>query len=240
MLTLNKKSLLLKLLKKVKKKSFEDDQGLNDFDSNFPTNDPENYLSKDQKIDLIEEKFREIFQILNLNLEDPSLQKSPKRIAKMYVNELFYGLDEKKYPKMYLLDHLDDDEMPTSGNIIFINNINLQSICEHHFMPIVGFVHIAYIPQKKIIGLSKINRLVDFHAKKPQLQERLTKDILKDLSDTLQTPDVAVFSSATHLCVTFRGIKDKNSFTSCYQLRGKFKLEKHYRNEFLSQIPKKQ
>jgi GTP cyclohydrolase IA len=238
MKTLNKKSLLLKLLKKVKKKSFEDEQDFNENDLNLPSNDSDNYLSEDQKIDLLEEKFREIFQILNLNLDDPSLQKSPRRIAKMYVKELFYGLDDKKYPRTYLLDHLDDDEMPTSGNIIFINNINLQSICEHHFMPITGFVHIAYIPQNKIIGLSKINRLVDFHAKKPQLQERLTKDILNDLSEMLQTPDVAVFSSATHLCVTFRGIKDKNSFTSCYQLKGKFKLEKHYRNEFLSQIPK--
>lgn len=178
------------------------------------------FKSREEKIEQITFHFGKIMEALNLNLEDPSLKDTPKRVAKMYVNEAFKGLEQEGFPKISLFENdYRYDEM------IIINNITLFSYCEHHFVPFMGKVHVAYYPNKKVIGLSKINRLIDFISKKPQVQERLTVEIARTLSKLLETEDVAVYIEANHLCVASRGIKDTNSCTKTGFYLGKFKNE---------------
>jgi GTP cyclohydrolase IA len=189
-----------------------------------------NGLSSDQKIQKITTHFAEIMKVLGLDLKDDSLSDTPRRIAKMYVNEIFGGLDVENFPKMTVIDNkMDYDQM------VCIQDIEVISTCEHHFQPIDGFATIAYIPNKKVIGLSKINRIVEFFSRRPQVQERLTKQIADCLQYILGTNDVAVHINAKHYCVIARGIQDTHSTTTTSDLRGHFKTRSETRSEFLQQ-----
>jgi len=183
--------------------------------------------SEDDKIAAIEEKFAEIMDILGLDLTDDSLRGTPKRVAKMYVKEIFNGLNPTNKTKMALFENkYKYNEMLVEKNISFYSN------CEHHFVPIMGKAHIAYISNGTVVGLSKLNRLVDYFAKRPQVQERLTMQIAKELQKDLGTDDVAVLIDAKHLCVASRGVEDDTSSTVTAFYGGKFKDEK-VREEFL-------
>ena len=183
--------------------------------------------SEDDKIAAVEEKFAEIMDILGLDLTDDSLRGTPKRVSKMYVKEIFNGLNPANKPKMALFENkYKYNEMLVEKNISFYSN------CEHHFVPIMGKAHIAYISNGTVVGLSKLNRLVDYFAKRPQVQERLTMQIAKELQKDLGTDDVAVLIDAKHLCVASRGVEDDTSSTVTAFYGGKFKDEK-VREEFL-------
>lgn len=187
-------------------------------------------LDDDLKIELIEEKFREIMHVLGLDLNDDSLKGTPHRVAKMYVKEIFSGLNPDNKPQAALFDNkYKYNEMLVEKDITFYSN------CEHHFVPIIGKAHIAYISSGKVIGLSKINRIVQYYAKRPQVQERLTIQIANELKSILQTEDVAVMISAHHLCVSSRGIQDINSSTITSSYSGRFNSEQT-RNEFIQYI----
>ncbi|WP_299184873.1 GTP cyclohydrolase I FolE [uncultured Aquimarina sp.] len=188
--------------------------------------------SDEDKIKNIQHHFAEIMKELGLDLTDDSLSGTPYRFAKMYVKELFYGLNPKNRPKTSIFENKYGYQ-----KMLVEQNINIDSSCEHHFLPIVGTAHVGYIPKDKVIGLSKINRLVDYYAHRPQVQERLCLQILKDLQETLGTEDVIVVIQAKHLCVSSRGIKDKSSFTTTIEYRGKF-VEPDTRKEFFDVINK--
>ncbi len=188
--------------------------------------------SDGDKIKNIQYHFSEIMKELGLDLTDDSLSGTPYRVAKMYVKELFYGLNPKNRPKTSVFENRYGYK-----KIVVEQNINIDSSCEHHFLPIVGTAHVGYIPNEKVIGLSKINRLVDYYAHRPQVQERLCLQILKDLQQTLNTEDVIVVVNAKHLCVSSRGIQDKTSFTTTLEYGGKFTATT-FRNEFLRIIEK--
>ena len=165
-------------------------------------------ISDDQKKEKIEALFAKIMDVMGLDLTDDSLRGTPKRVAKMYIEEIFSGLNPANKPKVALFDNkYRYNQMLVEKNITFYSN------CEHHFVPIIGKAHIAYISSGKVIGLSKLNRIVQYYAKRPQVQERLTNQIAMDLKSTLQTEDVAVIIDAKHLCVSSRGIKDDTSTT---------------------------
>lgn len=183
--------------------------------------------SDDEKIRNIQYHFGKIMEELGLDLSDDSLSGTPYRFAKMYVKELFYGLNPENKPKLSVFDN-----KYSYKKILVEQNITIDSACEHHFLPMIGHAHIAYIPKEKVIGLSKINRLVDYYARRPQVQERLSLQILNDLQDALKTKDVIVMICAKHLCVSSRGIKDKDSFTTTIEYGGAFE-EKQIRDEFL-------
>ena len=189
--------------------------------------------SDQQKIEAIQKYFAKIMEELGLDLTDDSLSGTPYRFAKMYVKELFYGLDPSKKPKISTFNNKYGYK-----KMLIEQNITIDSACEHHFLPIVGHAHIAYVPNKKVIGLSKINRLVDYYSHRPQVQERLCLQILKDLQQSLETNDVIVVINAKHLCVSSRGIKDKNSFTTTTEYGGVFE-DINYRNEFFSSLSSK-
>ncbi|XGC79734.1 GTP cyclohydrolase I FolE [Bdellovibrio bacteriovorus] len=196
-----------------------------------PTPMIHNGLSNEEKIEKITEKFTEIMEVLGLDLTDDSLGDTPRRVAKMYVNEVFAGLDAKKFPKMTVIENkMNYDQM------IVVQSISCLSFCEHHFLPIDGFATVAYIPNQKVIGLSKINRIVQYFARRPQVQERLTKQIADCLQYILDTEHVAVHINAKHYCVVMRGIEDTGSTTSTADLRGHFKTRQETREEFLQQI----
>lgn len=179
----------------------------------------------------IEKNFREIMETLGLDLTDDSLIDTPRRVAKMYVNEIFWGLDYKNFPKCTTIENkMKVDEM------IIERNINVQSNCEHHFVVIDGTCDIAYIPQNRVLGLSKLNRVVEFFSKRPQVQERLTGQIFHALCFILGTEDVAVRIKAQHYCVKSRGVEDVGSDTVTSKLGGVFKTEPEARTEFLSLI----
>lgn len=185
--------------------------------------------SDEEKIDLIEKKFIDILQILGLDLTDDSLAETPRRVAKMYVNEIFSGLNPANFPKMTVLDNkMKYDQM------IVLQDIRVLSCCEHHIQTIEGFATVAYIPGKKVIGLSKLNRIVDFFSRRPQVQERLTKQIADCLQLVLETPHVAVHINAKHYCMIARGVQDSNTSTVTTDLRGDFKMRPDTREEFLS------
>lgn len=187
-----------------------------------------NSYSDDEKMEIIEKKFTEIMEVLGLDLSDDSLAETPKRMAKMYVRELFSGLDPANFPKMTVLENkMKYDQM------IVVQNINVLSVCEHHFQTIQGFATVAYIPGKKVVGLSKINRVVEYFARRPQVQERLTKQIADCLQIVLESDHVAVHINAKHFCVIARGIQDANSSTVTSDLRGDFKERPETRKEFL-------
>lgn len=185
-------------------------------------------LSAEEKYQKIKASMTEVVQTLGLDLADDSLAETPHRIAKMYVYEVFSGLDYENFPSMSLIENkMQVDEM------VKVSDIDLTSTCEHHFITIDGSARVAYIPGKKIIGLSKINRLVRFFAQRPQVQERLTQQVLVALQTLLETENVAVSIEATHYCVKSRGVMDVNSKTSTTALGGVFKSNIHTRAEFL-------
>ncbi len=187
-------------------------------------------LSDEMKIELIAKHFKEIMLTLGLDLNDDSLRGTPQRVAKMYVNEIFSGLNPANKPKAKLFENrYRYDEMLVEKDITFYSN------CEHHFVPIFGKAHCAYISSGKVIGLSKINRIVQYYAKRPQVQERLTVQIANELRETLQTEHVAVVLDASHMCVSSRGIGDASSKTVTAQYFGKFQ-EEGFKNEFLKHI----
>ncbi len=189
----------------------------------------ENGLSNEQKYELIRGQMSEMMATLGLNLEDDSLQETPHRVAKMYVFEIFSGLDYENFPKIAMIDNkMGVEEM------VKVRDISLVSSCEHHFVTIDGTAKVAYVPGKKIIGLSKINRMVQFFSKRPQVQERLTQQILIALQTLLETDDVAVSVCATHYCVKSRGVMDVNSATETTALGGAFKSNDRTRAEFLA------
>ena len=172
------------------------------------------------KIDLITEKFKDIVEILGFDLTNDSIKDTPKRVAKMYVNEVFKGLNPKNKPEITVFKNTYDYHTP-----LVELNIPFTSFCEHHFVPIQGKASIAYIPKDFVIGLSKIHRLVDFYARRPQVQERLTMQILQELSNTLETKDVGVVLKATHSCISCRGVEDLGSSTITSVFQGQIKNE---------------
>lgn len=189
----------------------------------------ENGLSNEQKYELIRGNMAEVMAALGLNLEDDSLQETPHRIAKMYVHELFGGLDYENFPKLSVIENkMGVEEM------VKVRDISVLSTCEHHFVTIDGVAKVAYIPSNRIIGLSKINRIVHFFAKRPQVQERLTQQILVALQTILETENVAVSIQAAHYCVKARGVVDVNSETETTALGGEFKSNDRTRAEFLA------
>lgn len=188
-----------------------------------------NALSSDNKYQRIKDAMTTVVETLGLDLSDDSLRETPHRIAKMYVSEIFGGLDYGNFPKMSVIENkMQVDEM------VKVSDIHICSTCEHHFVTIDGFAKVAYIPKNKIIGLSKINRLVRFFAQRPQVQERLTQQVLISLQTLLETENVAVSIDATHFCVKSRGVMDTHSHTSTTALGGIFKSNVHTRAEFLN------
>jgi GTP cyclohydrolase IA len=187
-------------------------------------------LDDNQKIEIIEAHFREIMLTLGLDLADDSLKGTPYRVAKMYVKEIFSGLNPKNKPKAALFENKYG-----YGEMLIEKNVTLYSNCEHHFVPIVGVAHVAYFSNGKVIGLSKINRIVQYFAKRPQVQERLNIQIANELKSVLETEDVAVLIDAKHLCVSSRGVEDRSSSTITAHYSGKFQ-EDAVKNEFLLHI----
>ncbi len=186
-------------------------------------------LTRDQKFDRIKASMTAVVTTLGLDLSDDSLCETPHRIAKMYVDELFSGLDYSNFPKISLIDNkMRVEEM------IKISDIGVISTCEHHFVTIDGSSRVAYIPKDKIIGLSKVNRIVKFFARRPQVQERLTQQVLVALQALLETDDVAVTIDATHYCVKSRGVMDASSRTQTTSLGGRFRADDRTRAEFLA------
>ncbi|GAA3514398.1 GTP cyclohydrolase I FolE [Aquimarina addita] len=182
-----------------------------------PLRDDAFSISNAEKIERIQDHFYKIMETLGLDLTDDSLSGTPYRYAKMYVTELFYGLDPANRPKISTFENKYGYQ-----KMLVEQDINIDSSCEHHFLPIVGNAHVGYIPKDKVVGLSKINRLVDYYAHRPQVQERLCLQILNDLQNTLETEDVIVVVQAKHLCVSSRGIKDKDSLTTTQEYGGVF------------------
>lgn len=187
-------------------------------------------LSNSEKIDIIKDDVQHILETLGLDLNDDSLQGTPNRVAKMFVNEIFGGLDPDKKPSSSTFEN-----KYKYGEMLVEKNITVYSTCEHHLLPIVGRAHVAYISNGTVVGLSKMNRIVDYFAKRPQVQERLTIQIVKELQSVLNTEDVACVIDAKHLCVNSRGIRDIESSTVTSEFGGKFKT-KDVRREFLDYI----
>ncbi|WP_281542606.1 GTP cyclohydrolase I FolE [Maribacter aestuarii] len=187
-------------------------------------------LGDDEKIDRIKDSVREIMLTLGLDLEDDSLKGTPNRVAKMFVNEIFGGLHPDKKPNSSTFSN-----KYKYGEMLVEKNITLYSTCEHHLLPIVGKAHVAYISSGSVVGLSKMNRIVDYFAKRPQVQERLNIQIVRELQKVLKTEDVACVIDAKHLCVNSRGIRDIDSSTVTAEYGGKFK-EETVRREFLDYL----
>lgn len=188
-------------------------------------------FDRKEKIDVIEKYFTQIMMTLGLDLSDDSLMDTPKRVAKMYVNEIFWGLDYEAFPKCTAVDNkMKYDEM------VVEKDINVQSNCEHHFVVIDGLATVGYIPKQKVLGLSKINRVVEYFSKRPQIQERLTEQIYHALQFILDTDDIGVVIHAQHYCVKSRGVEDTGSSTMTSKLGGCFKNEAHVRSEFMRMV----
>ncbi len=184
------------------------------------------------KMAAIENHFHSIMEEMGLDMSDDSLQGTPHRVAKMFIQEIFSGLNPANKPKISVFDNsYHYDKMLVEANISF------NSTCEHHFLPIIGKAHIGYVSSGKVIGLSKLNRIVDYYSRRPQVQERLIMQIFNELKTVLETDNVIVVMEATHLCVSSRGIKDESSYTSTIQYGGVFN-EKENRNDFFSLINK--
>ena len=187
--------------------------------------------SAEKKIAAITDSFSDIMIELGLDTTDDSLMDTPKRVAKMYVNEIFYGLNYDYFPKCTAIEN----KMKTNGSFLLEKNINVQSNCEHHFVVIDGLATVAYIADKKLLGLSKLNRIVQFFAKRPQVQERLTEQIRATIQYVAETKDVAVYVDAKHWCVKSRGIQDQTSSTVTLSVGGVFaEKESEIRKEFLN------
>ena len=189
-------------------------------------------LDDETKIELIEKHFREIMDIMGLDLNDDSLADTPRRVAKMYLKEQFWGLNPANKPKVTLFQNKYNYKQ-----MVIEKEISFYSNCEHHFVPIIGKAHVGYISNGVVAGLSKINRIVDYYSKRPQVQERMTIQIANELMEALKTEDVAVVVEAKHLCVSSRGIKDDTSLTTTSALFGQF-LDMDTRTEFIRLIGK--
>ncbi len=187
-------------------------------------------MADEAKMDLIETHFREIMDIIGLDLQDDSLKGTPRRVAKMFVKEIFQGLNPKNKPKISLFENKYQ-----YNKMLVERNITVKSFCEHHFLPVYGKAHIAYISTGKVIGLSKLNRIVDYFARRPQVQERLTVQIANELKQALHTEDVAVYIEAKHMCVQMRGVEHEHSDTVTAEYSGRF-LNENVRAEFLQTI----
>jgi GTP cyclohydrolase I len=187
-------------------------------------------LTDDEKIEKIEHHFREILDTLGMDLTDDSISRTPYRVAKMYVTEIFSGLKPDNKPRATLFENKYG-----YNQMLVEKDINVYSMCEHHFVPIIGKAHVAYIANGKVIGLSKINRLVKYYCRRPQVQERLTRQIAEALKEMLSTENVAVVIDATHMCVASRGVEDVNSSTVTAAISGQFQNEAT-RAEFLKYI----
>ncbi len=199
----------------------------------FPSPIKENTLSEDEKIEKIAEKFQDIMEILGLDLEDGSLSNTPNRVAKMYIKEIFSGLDKRNFPKISFIEN--KYQSGPKPNLVFVK-VHFTSFCEHHFVPMNGVAYVAYYPKEKLIGLSKIPRIVKFFARRPQIQERLNAQIAECLAKLLETEDVAVKIIARHFCVSARGIEDQNGMTTTNVFRGKFAVNENCQKEFLSTV----
>ena len=198
--------------------------------SQTPIRDDAFLLSDDEKIEIIRDDVLHIMETLGLDLTDDSLRGTPNRVAKMFVNEIFSGLNPKNKPKASTFEN-----KYKYGEMLVEKNITVYSTCEHHLLPIVGRAHVGYISNGTVVGLSKMNRLVDYYAKRPQVQERLTIQIVRELQKVLNTDDVACVVDAKHLCVNSRGIRDIESSTVTSEFGGQFK-NKDIRREFLNYI----
>lgn len=215
----------------IDKEEFDEDHILSSWET--PVRADAFELDDDQKVEKIEKHFKEIMTILGLDLNDDSLRGTPKRVAKMYVKEVFSGLNPKNRPHARLFENkYNYDQMLVEKDITFYSH------CEHHFVPIYGKVHVAYFSAGKVIGLSKINRIVQYYAKRPQVQERLTVQIGKEMERALGTQHVAVVIDANHMCVASRGVGDTNSKTGTAYFSGKF-LDENVKREFLNYINSK-
>lgn len=190
-------------------------------------------LTDSEKVALISDRFAEIMEILGLDLTDDSLRGTPKRVAKMYVQEIFRGLNPANKPEATVFEN-----KYRYRRLVIERNIPLQSTCEHHFQPILGVAHVAYIPTDKVIGLSKLNRIVEYYARRPQVQERLTVQIADELKRTLHTDDVAVYIDASHLCVQARGVEHHGASTITAEYSGRF-LNEETKREFLLAVHSK-
>ena len=188
---------------------------------------PDAFVKSDiEKMTVIQHHFEQIMEALGLDLTDDSLRGTPHRVAKMFVKEIFSGLHPDNKPKISVFDNsYQYDKMLVEANI------NFNSTCEHHFLPIIGKAHIGYVSNGKVIGLSKLNRIVDYFARRPQVQERMVMQVFNELKQVLDTDDVMVVMEAKHLCVSSRGIKDETSFTSTLQYGGVFE-QKEFRDDF--------
>ena len=218
---------------KIELSDIEIDEKGNDHVSscyNTPIREDAFEKTDDEKIEIIAQHFSKIMQTLGLDLNDDSLKGTPKRVAKMYVKEVFSGLNPANKPSVSMFDNVYK-----YNEMLVEKNISFYSYCEHHFVPIFGIAHIAYINKGQNIGLSKLNRIVDYFAKRPQVQERLTMQIGKELENIIGTPDVAVFIDAKHLCVASRGVKDDNSSTITTYYGGAFQNSEK-KEEFLKYI----
>lgn len=200
---------------------------------NTPLREDAFALDDELKIELITKHFRDIMTILGLDLSDDSLKGTPKRVAKMYVEEIFKGLNPANKPSMTLFENKYN-----YNQMLLERDITLYSNCEHHFVPIVGKAHVAYFSSGKVVGLSKLNRVVQYFAQRPQVQERLTKQIALELKESLGTEDVAVMIEADHLCVQSRGVQDSGSSTITADYHGRFLTDDSTRMEFLRMIGK--
>ncbi len=190
-------------------------------------------LTDAEKIERISGHFAEIMDLLGLDLRDDSLRGTPRRVAKMYVNEVFRGLNPANKPAITTFENKYQYR-----RLVVERNIPLQSTCEHHFQPIFGVAHVAYIPNGRVVGLSKLNRVVDFFARRPQVQERLTMQIAEELKNVLKTDDVAVYIDARHMCVQARGVEHHGASTITAEYSGKF-LNEATKQEFLMAISSK-
>ncbi len=199
---------------------------------NTPLREDAFELSDEEKMSKIEEHFTGILETLGLDLTDDSLKGTPKRMAKMYVKEIFQGLNPENKPRVSLFDNKYQ-----YGEMLIERDITFHSCCEHHLVPFIGKAHVAYISNGSVIGLSKINRLVQYFAQRPQVQERLTIQIAEELKRALNTKDIAIVMEAEHMCVSTRGVKDCSSSTVTSSYHGKFKNE-NLRKEFLSYLNK--
>lgn len=192
-------------------------------------------LSDEEKIEFIAEKYREIMAVLGLDLSDDSLKRTPYRIARMYIKEIFSGLNPNNFPDVSFFENKFQPSGGEGANIVLVK-VNFTSFCEHHFVPMRGYAYIAYVPRKKLIGLSKIPRIVRFFAKRPQVQERLAAQIADSLSLLLETENVAISIIAEHYCVISRGIENEHSNTVTNILRGNFQTNDFLRREFFESI----
>lgn len=216
----------------INKEDFTDEIGDQHFTANFnnPIRKDAFELPDDKKIELIKKDVEHILETLGMDLTDDSLKGTPNRVAKMFVKEIFGGLNPDKKPGSSTFEN-----KYKYGEMLVEKNITLYSTCEHHLLPIVGKVHVAYISNGSVVGLSKMNRIVDYYARRPQVQERLTIQIVRELQKVLNTEDVACVVDAKHLCVNSRGIRDVESSTVTSEFGGKFKAEAT-RREFLDYI----